>query len=146
MTLERDAHVGAVLALATIPPDAATGRPLLVVSTSMDGTAATWTLDPSSGAMAPRERLAPADGSAPWWCVVPSGDGDAVYVGTHARDARAVDARRIVDHEHHPSDASRRKSRVSNHTGWVRAVAVLPRDDDEEDEDDEEDDEAEEEA
>ena len=140
VTLERDAHAGAVLALATIPPDAATGRPLLVVSTSMDGTAATWTLDPSSGAMAPRERLAPADGSAPWWCVVPSGDGDAVYVGTHARDARAVDARRIVDHEHHPSDASRRKSRVSNHTGWVRAVAVLPRDDDEEDEDDEEDD------
>lgn len=129
MTLECDAHAGAVLALATIPPDAATGRPLLVVSTSMDGTAATWTLDPSSGAMAPRERLAPADGSAPWWCVVSAGDGDAVYVGTHARDARAVDARRIVA-EHHPSDASRRKSRVSNHTGWVRAVAVLPRDDD----------------
>ena len=125
VTLERDAHAGAVLALATIPPDAATGRPLLVVSTSMDGTVATWTLDPSSGAMAPRERLAPADGSAPWWCVVPSGDGDAVYVGTHARDARAVDARRIVDHEHHPSGSADR-SRVSNHTGWVRAVAVLP--------------------
>lgn len=66
VTLERDAHAGAVLALATIPPNAATGRPLLVVSTSMDGTAATWTLDPSSGALAPRERLAPADGSAPW--------------------------------------------------------------------------------
>lgn len=136
MTLERDAHAGAVLALATIPPDAATGRPLLVVSTSMDGTVATWTLDPSSGAMAPREKLAPADGSAPWWCVVPAGDGDAVYVGTHARDARAVDARRIAaEHEHRREDADR--SRVSNHTGWVRAVAVLPgfgfSDDDEKD-------------
>ena len=136
VTLERDAHAGAVLALATIPPDAATGRPLLVVSTSMDGTVATWTLDPSSGAMAPREKLAPADGSAPWWCVVPAGDGDAVYVGTHARDARAVDARRIAaEHEHRREDADR--SRVSNHTGWVRAVAVLPgfgfSDDDEKD-------------
>ena len=135
VTLERDAHAGAVLALATIPPDAATGRPLLVVSTSMDGTAATWTLDPSSGALAPRERLAPADGSAPWWCVVPAGDGDAVYVGTHARDARAADARRIVASSHHGGpDASRRPTRVSNHTGWVRAIAVLQRDD-EDDED-----------
>ena len=140
MTLECDAHAGAVLALATIPPDAATGRPLLVVSTSMDGTAATWTLDPSSGALAPRERLAPADGSAPWWCIVPAGDGDAVYVGTHARDARAVDARRIVASSNHGPDASRRPTRVSNHTGWVRAIAVLRRDDEDDEDDEDEDD------
>ena len=140
VTLERNAHAGAVLALATIPPDAATGRPLLVVSTSLDGTAATWTLDPSSGALAPRERLAPTDGSAPWWCVVPAGDGDAVYVGTHARDARAVDARRIVASSHHGPDVSRHPTRVSNHTGWVRAIAVLRRDDEDDEDDEDEDD------
>ena len=138
VALEPTAHTGAVLALAVIPPDPATDRPLLVMSTSMDGTAATWrihedgTIDANDedGAIVLVERLEPSDGSTPWWCVDTADDGSTVYVGTHARDARALrfDGRRIVQ----PPRRRRRRDdplngagRIENHTGWVRALARL---------------------
>jgi WD40 repeat protein len=142
-----DAHAGAVLALAAVEdPDPDAPFPWFV-STSIDGTIATWHVEEEVTEARPDASVVSdeksddgvrvknenekekekkyvlvrdacfGDDDAPWWCL--SIDEEWLYAGTHTRNVRV---RLAVDSELDPLPGG-----IGDHTGWVRALASLPK-------------------
>lgn len=127
-----NAHGGAVLALAAVEdPDPDSHFPSFV-STSIDGTIATWHVEEDGDVEVSDECKSPGaspknkqyklvrssqfgDDDAPWWCL--QVDDDWMYYGTHTRKVRV---RLAVD-----SELEKLPGCIENHTGWVRAMAKV---------------------
>jgi WD40 repeat protein len=116
----QNAHGGAVLALASVGnPDPNDSVFPNFVTSSIDGTVATWHVEEEVGDESKSSKHAFVrdaqfgDDDAPWWCL--EVDDDWLYYGTHTRKVRA---RIAVD-----ADLEKLPGSIKNHTGWVRAMA-----------------------